>query len=271
MKEPKKKLLFTAAYIALVLVIIKLAQTFLLPLFANSFLGSLVIQILFAVLAVAGAVLFGKTEGMKLKGKGFGEGMLAGLAFLIIYPILMVASLVSKRTMVTEPVGNIVLFVLKMLLIGVAEEGIFRGVLQNVALEVTGEDTAAAARKGILLAGLVFGLVHLTNMLTGVSVVGTVMQALMAIPMGIVLGAIYFRGCNNILPVILIHALVDGVSFVSSGALSGTTLNDAISDVSTSGGPMAKAATFLVYLALALFLMRKSKMEKAIAAHNEMV
>lgn len=268
MNDPKKKLVFNAIYIALVLLVIKLAQTFIMPLFANPFVGSLVIQILFAVLAVGGAVLFGKTDGMKLQAKGFGAGMRAGLAFLIVYPFILVGSLVTKRAVVTEPVGNIVLFVLKMLLIGVAEEGIFRAVLQNVALEVTGEDTASSARKGILLAGLVFGLVHLTNMFTGVSVAGTVAQAVMAIPLGFVLGAIYFRSCNNILPVLLIHALVDGVSFVTSGALSGTSLNDAITDVSTGGGPVSKAASFLGFLALALFLMRKKPMEKAIAARN---
>lgn len=268
MNDPKKKLLYTALYIALVLVIIKLAQTFIEPLFANRFVGGLLVQILFSVLSVVGAVLFGEVDGLKLRGKGLGDGMMAGLAFLIIFPLMMIASLVAKRTVVTEPTGNIVLFLLKMLLIGVAEEVLFRGVLQNAALEVTGEDSPAAARKGVLLAGAVFGLVHLTNMFTGVSVVGTVVQAVMAIPMGFVLGAIYFRSCNNILPVVLIHALVDGVSFASTGALSGTSLNDAITGLGTEGGPLGKAGSLLFYVALALFLMRRSKMEKAIAARK---
>lgn len=146
----KKKLLFTAVYIALVLVVIKLAQTFVQPMFANGFVGSLAVQILFTVLAVIGAVI----------------------------------------------------------------------------------------------------------------------QAVMVIPVGIVLGAIYFRGCNNLLPVVLIHALVDAVSFIASGALSGTTLTDAISGASINGGPLAKVGTLLVYTLLSLFLMRRSKMEKAIAARR---
>ena len=266
--HPKKKLLLTAVYVALVLVVIKLAQSFVMPMFANPFVGSLVVQILFSVLAVVGAILFGQTYGIQLRVKGFREGMQAGLLFLIAFPIILAGSLAFKRAVVTESAGNVVLFVIKMLLIGVAEEILFRAVLQNTALEVTGEDSVADARKGILLAGLIFGLVHLTNMFTGVTVMGAVIQALLAIPAGVVLGIIYFRSCRNILPVILIHALLDGVSFVTSGALNGTTLNDAISNESTIGGPIGKAGTFLFYAALALLLMRKSKMEKVIEARK---
>lgn len=268
MENAKKKLVVTAVYVALVLLVVKLAQTFVQPLFANYFVAGLVLQILFAVLAVVGAVWFGQTDGMKLQTKGFREGMLAGLAFLIVFPLVLVGSLAGKSTVVTEPAGNVVLFLLKMLLVGVAEEVLFRTVLQNAALEVTGEDSVADARKGILLAGLVFGLVHLTNMFTGVTVIGTVVQAVMAIPMGVVLGVIYFRSCNNVLPVVLIHAVIDAVSFITSGALSGTNLNDAISSVSMNGGPLGKAAGFLAYTALAMFLMRKTKMEKAIEARK---
>lgn len=269
MNEPKKKLLFVAIYVALVLVVIKLVESFIAPMFANAFVGGLVNQIIFAVLAVVGAVLFGKTDGLKPRAKGFREGMLAGLIFITVFPLQLAASLALKRTVITEPAGNVVLFVIRMLLIGVAEEVLFRTVLQNAALDVTGKDSVPSAQKGILLAGLVFGLVHLTNMFTGVTIVATVVQAVMAIPLGVVLGIIYFRSCNNILPVVLIHAVVDGVSFVSSGALSGTALNDAITDISVSSGPGAKIGTLLFYVALAAFLMRKAKMEKAIEAHKE--
>lgn len=268
MKTPKQKLLYTAIYVALSLLVIKLAQMFIAPMFANRFVASLVCQILFVVLAVAGAVIFRKTDGMKLRGKGFREGMMAGILFWTFLPVSLVATLITGQSVISEPTGNVVLFAVQMLLVGVTEEVLFRAVLQSVTLDVTGEDTVASARKGILLAGLVFGLVHLTNMFVGVSVLGTVTQAALAIPGGILFGVIYFRSCDNIVPVVIMHAIMDAVSFIGSGTLNGATMADAITDVSTGSGSFAKVSTFLGYAVLAAFLMRKSKMEKAIEARK---
>lgn len=118
---------------------------------------------------------------------------------------------------------------------------------------------------GIVLGAVLFGLGHLGNITSGVSVGSTINQVIMVIPLGMVLGAIYFRG--NLLSAVLVHAMVDGCTFFSSGVLSGVTATGAIDNVGDRS-ILKSLAAIAFYVVVFLFLTRKSKMEKAIAAHK---
>lgn len=266
MNTTKKKLLFAVGYIFIALELLRIFGRFIQPAFPDAFAGGLAYQVLFTALAAVGAVLFGKAKAMKPQLAGFGAGVKTGLAIVVVYGLILAATLITDRKTFTASGVQIGMFCTQMLLVGVSEELMFRGLLQNLALDCTGEDTAAAARKGILLSGAFFGLLHLSNILAGVTVMGAAVQAVMAVPMGVILGIIYFRGKNNLLVPILIHGLVDTTTLMSSGGLSGVSTGDVISGLGT--GIAQRALGFVMYTALALFLMRKTVMEKAIESRR---
>lgn len=260
----KKNLLLVAIYIILSTALMKFFSH-LIPGSANEFVSELISEVIFTAFAIIGVVLFQKTALLKPTMKGFGEGIKAGILLLVLAGISALTFFVRDGGVITATGGEVVLFLIQMLLIGVSEEVLFRALLQNTALEVTGDDTVAKARMGIVLGAVVFGLGHLGNITSGVSVGSAFTQAIMAIPLGAVLGAIYFRG--NLLSAILIHAVFDGCNFLSSGVLSGGSASGAIDTV---GNKSVRDSIIAVafYVVVFLIMTRKSKMEKAIEARK---
>ena len=76
--------------------------------------------------------------------------------------------------------------------------------------------------------------------------------------MGMYLGAIYYRSGKNIRLLILIHAIYDAVSMISSGRLSGVSIEQIING-SDSGGINTIAVWVPIYLSLSLFVLKEKK------------
>lgn len=70
----------------------------------------------------------------------------------------------------------------------------------------------------IILSGVLFGAVHLTNISQGVTVTSAMIQAINAAFLGVIFGAVYARS-GNIWLVMTFHALVDFASLMGSGIL----------------------------------------------------
>ena len=92
-------------------------------------------------------------------------------------------------------------------LVGLSEELLCRGWLLNEFLEKFG-NTKKGVWYSIIVSGVIFGLIHLGNVLTGQAWSTTIIQALTAIVAGIFFGVIYYK-TKNIWSVILLHALWD--------------------------------------------------------------
>lgn len=92
-------------------------------------------------------------------------------------------------------------------LVGVTEELLCRGWLLNEFLERFGNN-----KKGvwysIIVSGVIFGIIHLGNILNGQDFSTTIIQALTAVVAGIFFGIIYYK-TKNIWSVILLHAIWD--------------------------------------------------------------
>lgn len=262
MKDSTKKLLFAIVYVIFAVNIQRIFGPLITALIANGFARSMIAEAIFAAFAIAGAILFHKMNEVKITTNGFGEGVKAGLPIILLYAFILFFELFVNMGKYTASIFEVVMYIIDMLLVGVTEEVLFRVVVQNLALEVTGEVTVSAVRKGIFLSGAVFGLVHLFNIFKGVSLMSAIDQAVMAIAMGAVTGAIYFRSKNNLLIVILIHAFVDFTSLLGSGALNGASTTDSINQVGGVGAQ--RIIAFALYMGLALYLMRKSVLERAI-------
>ncbi len=95
-----------------------------------------------------------------------------------------------------------VMAVLSFLLVGVAEEIIFRGFLFN-GMKKSGSLTVA-----IIVSAVTFGMGHIVNLLTGHATAETLVQIVFAVAWGFLFTFAYLKG-GSLLPCIAIHGLID--------------------------------------------------------------
>ena len=97
------------------------------------------------------------------------------------------------------------------LLIGFSEEGFFRKYLLDHAAPSAPMRTKAL---WLVASVLIFGLLHMTNVFSGMDVASAFNQSVKAMPMGLVAGLIYLR-TRALLPLVLWHASVDFTLFAN--------------------------------------------------------
>ena len=216
------------------------------------------------VVEVIGALItmgLKKTNVLKITGKGLGTGLFCGLPLLITYTLMILLSLLDLPGKTLLPTLELVLVISRWFLIGLAEEGLFRGVVQELFMDIFGSKTRKGVMLSIICTATVFGLNHLQNLLAGVSLTFVLIQVANAIALGLVLGAITYRSGRSILPVVLIHALIDGASFIKSGMLWGA------SDVQSINGLDLKSLVLVpIFVGIFIFLMRDSKTPELVSA-----
>ena len=147
---------------------------------------------------------------------GLKEGLLMLLPFLVIH---WIGSIVSWITLGT---GGVIIALLRATAPGFGEEVMFRGLgIANYMRKIESESQIKVI---FWLSSIVFGLVHMTNILAGGDPFSVVIQSVYAIGVGMLFGAVYLR-TGNLWPTILGHWSVDFMEFVRV-------------DLSTSGGVM---------------------------------
>lgn len=135
---------------------------------------------------------------------------------------------------------------------GFSEEVIFRGLpLSYLKRQLRSEKQVPLI---VIITGIIFGLTHLTNIFVGASVSASLVQGVVTICIGIFLGAVFMRGGNILVPMLL-HTLHDMLmlSFMKA---------DEVSAVLTEEASLSDISEVLLCAALAafgFFLIRKSK------------
>ena len=209
-------------------------------------------------------LILGYQKVLTNRGEGFLKGFYIG-GFMTAYCIYeIIAQFYLQRIgadAVVEPVGEILVFVITMFLIGFNEEMVFRGMLLNLFLDKFGN-----SKKGILTSviasGVIFGSVHLTNIFSGVSVGSAIIQAIEAALLGILFAEIYLRS-GNIWITVIAHALTDFASMFSSGIFGKGDFIDSINRLS----PINFVA-IPIFLLPCILLFRKKKLEELVEKRN---
>ena len=252
--------IFIVNYLVMILGVVFKSQ--ILAVLPNYYYRTFVIQFVQAVLAVAFIFIFHKTNVFKFNGKVLKEGFFCSLSLIITYTLVMLLGFSnnSGKQLISTP--EIICSVLNWLLIGVAEEGLFRGVVYELFADIFGK----ASRKGVYLtisvSSVVFGLCHLTNLFApGISVAAVMLQVVSAMAIGMVLCAIKFRAHGSIWPSIIVHALIDASGFILGGVLWGGTEVDSVNGLDPRGILMIP-----ILIGLAVFLMRKDKTNELVQA-----
>lgn len=194
---------------------------------------------------------------LKEKGNGFWYGIKVG-AFIVCLGIFSIVDDLPQNISQgqIQPFIYIVAFCLDMLFVGITEEIVFRGIIQNKIYECFDMKTRKGIYMAIICSGLIFGSCHILNSMSGISFRAALMQATGVSGMGIYFSAIYYRS-NNIYSMIALHAFNDFANLTASGIWG-------IGDLSTvvENYNIYALVGFAFYLALSLFLLRKSKLNQ---------
>lgn len=210
-----------------------------------------------AAAAVAMGILAasGRLGLLRKRGCGFFNGLLVGM-----YPLVVIGQTFSVTMMFglpdlpLRPAHQILFFFLNMILVGVSEEFLFRGVVAQTMLEHYG-----TSRKGVwqacLVSGAVFGAAHLVNLLAA-EPFGVLMQCLFAASLGALLTAIYYR-TGNLWVTVFLHAAMDITALLINGLYGTATAAESIGsyDITT-------LITVAIYLVPTAYLLRRSKLQE---------
>ena len=195
----------------------------------------------------------GRLDLLHRRGCGFLNGMLVGMYPLFFIGYTTVGTLAFDRPDTPLlPLPRILTFMLNMILVGVAEELVFRGIIAQTLLEHFGT-SRAGIWKACLLSGLFFGGAHLTNILSSAPF-GVLMQCVFAASLGVMLAAIYFR-TGNLWVTVFLHGAMDISSMLIGGLYGTTTVADAV-----SGYDASMLLSVLLYLIPTAVLLRKKKL-----------
>lgn len=176
---------------------------------------------------------------LKRQGNGFGSGIMAGAYFMVIGLLALGSGWalqqyqqeyqmmgISTEEQHLLSLGHIILFCLLMVLVGIAEEFLYRGIVAETLIQHFG-----STRKGILQATLItsalFGLTHMVNA-KSTGLLSAFVQAIAASVLGIVLTLAYYIS-GNLWSVVFLHFFVDFSGMAFSGGIYGTgSLTDLI-------------------------------------------
>jgi len=173
----------------------------------------------------------------------------------LIFTLLNLDSVLSgSLTIDTSRPVILVLYVLRNLAIGFCEEVMARSVVLVVMLQKWGR-TRRGVYKAVLVSSVLFGVVHIFNMLFGRSTwLPSLAQITYSFAFGVAFSACFLRN-NAIWPVMLMHALVD-----LAGGLRHISVEGAI-HVPVPNGTWAQVVTSVVIsmplLLYGLFILRK--------------
>lgn len=229
----------------------------------NANFRSFVVELISALISIGLIFLFKKAHVLKVTGRSLATGLICGLPIIIVYGLLLAVGLSDMPGKTIIPTAELVCVIFRWILIGVAEEGLFRGVVQELFTDIFGAKTRKGVILSIVCTSVVFGLNHFQNLLAGVSLSGVLIQFATATAMGLMFGAIAYRSGRSIVPLMLIHTLIDASSFIKNGMLWGASDVESINSLSTGAFILVP-----LFTGIFLFLMRRSVTDPIIEAEN---
>lgn len=209
MKKNKKSIFIYFLEMLIVFILIDGVITVLPSVISNNITyykygTELLLEVIYAALVLIVMILFKNSYVFTAKKQKFVKSITLGFPMLIIAAISLLGSLSSLDGF---NFGNFINLLLLTIFIGIAEEFLCRGWLQNEFIERYG-DTKKHIVLSLLFSSLIFGLIHFSNMLAGQDLFTTIVQVMQATSAGLLLGSIYYK-TKNIWAVIFLHSIYD--------------------------------------------------------------
>lgn len=197
----------------------------------------------------------GQADIFHRKGSGIMKGIWIGFFYVFMSSVTLVINLFLEEVEKNlQPWYMILAFFLCMICVGIAEELFFRGIIAEILFGQFGVDRAGIW-KAVILSGMFFGIIHLSNLSFG-KPMGVFVQIAGATISGMVFTAIYYRS-GNIWTVVLIHSYNDMAALALSGIYGCGTVKDTISDY----GPL-KLIGMVPHVIVLFILLRRKKIRE---------
>jgi len=150
---------------------------------------------------------------------------------LVFFPMIILVNIMMQRlnqkSLTLRPLNEILCFVVLMLLIGTAEETMFRGIVAASMRNIWGKNNRDVAS---FASGLFFGLFHLVN-LSSADVTGVLCQVCGATAAGMMFSDLYYF-TGTLWPGIVYHAMVDFGGLMGFGLFGIGSVGEVISSYS---------------------------------------
>lgn len=228
-----------------------LGESVLYEKFGNEF----IVEMFFALLVVVIMLMSKNHYVFTEKKKKFFKSIILGIPIIIIAIISGIVNIVEIKDFNFYHLINIFLYAFS---VGIAEEFLCRGWLQNEFIERFGKNKKQVMLS-IFLSSIIFGTMHFSNILFGQTMLETLLQVIQAIASGFLLGSIYYR-TKNIWAVIFLHGFYDFCLMLSEvGVLKDCIINPNPSNAMVIFSFVSSLALILVYIFNSLIIMQKSK------------
>lgn len=179
------------------------------------------------------------------------------IAIEIIASLTMNTFLLNLQNveLILRPFQEIVMFPIFMLLIGIAEEVLFRGLIAESMRKVFRDNDM-----GAIISGILFGLMHLVN-LRSCDVTGVLVQVCSAAAAGMLMADMYYYS-GTIWTSVIFHSAIDFCGLIGFGLFG---IESATSIISSYSPVMAILP--LLYIVFRVFQCRKKS--KLIARYTQ--
>ena len=266
MEEKKNNIWVLIAKVALIFVIFEAFTKILGVVIASKLYSSLlngkyiiysVSEFVVFVFAIVLLIIRKKWYIFKEKKINFGESIKLCLPILVLSVIIALAN-ATELIGTNVNVNNLISLVIYVVLIGFFEEIFFRGIIENELLEKYSGNKKEILIS-IIISGVVFGVVHLTNLLAGQDLLTTMMQFVQTTAIGILFGTVYYK-TRNVWAMIFLHSFYDFSVLLSEVNLAtdcGYVSNVPISITATS--MVASIILSLIYLLYSASIFEEKK------------
>ena len=172
-----------------------------------------------------------------------------GLVLLLPTAVFVILNLTSLEKLKEASFVSILVSIIAGTTPGVFEEVAFRGLAGSNFMRFF--HTGKKIRLAAILTGILFGGVHIVNLMAGAALSSTLIQVVYAMGLGIAFAAVYFR-TGTLWPTIILHSLIDISHYLtsSSGILKAESSTLQI---------IILAVLAVVFTAWGFYLMRDSK------------
>ena len=195
---------------------------------------------------------------LKWNTKSFIKGLIAGSLFLVVSIINIITALHGTAGTPHQSPGHIIFWILVYLIgAGFVEELFTRGLIINLIKEKYKFTNKKNIIIAIIISGVVFGSMHLMNILTKGEV--PIGQMLVTTGMGIAFATIYIRS-NSLWSTIILHGLWD--ICVGLESILFIIEEDASTKLAMPLEIAAGVVFILLYSLYASFLLRKKKIKE---------
>ena len=196
--------------------------------------------------------------------KNFKQGF-KHLAFFIffyfsIFIYDMIIKIKSRENF--KPFLGIISGVLDLFLTGFGEESIFRGIVAN-SLASKYAKNKNGIYFSVIISGLLFGLAHVVNILSGVNILNSLMQISTASVIGMFLTAAYYRS-KNIWPLIILHCAIDSVSLSNYYFVKNYEYAEIVNESLSTSDFIYFLINITIYILMTLLLLRNKKIYEII-------